>query len=216
MLTSFVGIKGGSGKTLIAVHYAVWMHDNGKSVAVLDCDPQHSAKRWLAEVCPELEVAAIDPQRTDVRREIFDKATEIEDFDEIVCDGPAFSIEHTRAILTIADFAVIPSGPSAEDLHVARRTLKLAEQTREKGRKLPLATKIVLTRIVQRSHVGRDAIEAASSICRVANSIISQRSAFADSIGQGNVVSKMGSGAQKAAEEMQSLCRELFKWPARK
>jgi len=216
MLTALCGIKGGSAKTLIAVHYAVWMHDNGKSVAVLDCDPQHSAKRWLAEVAPEIEVAAIDPRRNDVRREIFDKAKEIEDFDEIVIDCPAFSIEHHRAVMTIADFCVIPSGPSAEDLHVARRTVILADQIKEKRRGIPLSMKLVLTRIVQRSHVGQDAIEAAASICRVAKSIISQRSAFADSIGQGSVVSKMGSGAQKAAEEMQSLCRELNRWPARK
>jgi len=206
-LTSVLSLKGGTGKTTIAVHYAVWMHEHGRSVAVFDCDPQLTAKRWLQDVCPEIVCSGIDPSRRDVRREIFDKLTELDEFDYVVADGPAFSVEHTRALLEISDFAVITSGPSAADLEIAQRTVKLVEKVGN------LPTKIVLNRIVRHSHVGRDAIPAAKSICRVAKSILAHRSAFADSVGQGLVVSKMGSGAQKAAEEMQALCRELSKWP---
>lgn len=209
---AFVGIKGGTGKSLLAVHAAVWLRDRGLSVGLLDGDPQHTARRWLARAAPEIPVAAIDPGNNDPRGEIIRLARRLSNECEgIVADGPAGSIEHTRALLTLADLAVIPAGPSAEDLHIARKTIGMAEQESGIRRGDPLVVKLVLTRIQHHTRVGRDAIEAAADLgVSVTTTTLTQRTAYADSPGAGATVGRMGPPARSAAAEIDALMRELF------
>ena len=48
--------KGGVGKTTIAVHTAVYLHDRGFKVALVDCDRSASSASWVSEVEPEIRV----------------------------------------------------------------------------------------------------------------------------------------------------------------
>ena len=214
MLTCVVSIKGGVSKSLIAVHYAAYLHRKGRKTALIDADPQHTARRWLAEAEPTLRVEAIDVRKRDARGAIFDLVEKLDGFDHIVADGPAGMIEHTRALLTVCDLAVIPSGPSIDDLHLAAKTVEMAKSESKIRRGDPIAIKIVLTRIVRHSNVGREAIDVAGGICRVAKAIISQRSAYADSWGR--LIFDMGYAAKPAAMEMTQLAGELLKWPVKR
>lgn len=206
MLRALVGIKGGSGKSTIAVHLATYLHRQGKRVAVLDADPQNTSRRWLSQVCPEIPVEAVAEGRN-----VFDCARKLKDFEEIVCDAPAGMIGEIENVLKIADFAIIGSGPHLEDLFVASKTVEMAKKEAKRRRGAPLAIKIVLSRINHRSLVGREAIETAATICRVASAVLSQRAAFADSWNR--LVWDQGYGARPAADEMTALCKELTKWP---
>ena len=45
--------KGGVGKSTIAVHLAAWLHEQGHSVTLADCDTQHSSSEWASvTLCP--------------------------------------------------------------------------------------------------------------------------------------------------------------------
>ena len=43
---SLVSQKGGAGKTTLAIHLAVLAQEKGRSVVLVDCDPQRSATKW--------------------------------------------------------------------------------------------------------------------------------------------------------------------------
>ena len=45
----FAQTKGGVGKTTLAAHSAVYLHDQEKKVALLDCDKTASSSSWVSE-----------------------------------------------------------------------------------------------------------------------------------------------------------------------
>src|SRR5713226_5228553 len=52
----FANTKGGVGKSTLAVHLAVWLHDQGTKVALLDTDKQRSSSHWIGEAEPLVTV----------------------------------------------------------------------------------------------------------------------------------------------------------------
>src|SRR5262245_17026536 len=52
----FANTKGGVGKSTLAVHLAVWLHDQGRKVALLDTDKQRSSSSWIIEAEPLITV----------------------------------------------------------------------------------------------------------------------------------------------------------------
>ena len=210
-LVSFVGIKGGVGKSLLAVHAACWLRDQGVSVAVLDADPQHTARRWLSRAEPQMVVEAINPGSEDPRGELIDKMELLAGRAAVVvADGPAAILDNTRALLALSDLAVIPAGPGVEDLYIAGKTARLAEQE-GKLRREAVTARLVLNRVQKRTHVGREAMNAAASLgLPVASAVLGHRAAYADANGAGSVVGRMGPSAKEAAGEIDELMAELF------
>src|SRR2546421_10408900 len=80
----FTNSKGGVGKSTLAVHLAVWLHDQGAKVALLDLDKQRSSSFWIAQAEPKITV------RTSATPE--DCASEVRalarSHDFVVGDGP--------------------------------------------------------------------------------------------------------------------------------
>ena len=46
MIIVVANSKGGVGKSTLAVHLAVWLHEQGHNVILADCDMQHSSSEW--------------------------------------------------------------------------------------------------------------------------------------------------------------------------
>ncbi len=60
MLIVLANTKGGVGKSTLAVHLAVWLHDRGFKTALIDADRQKSSSVWVAEAEPAITVAVSD------------------------------------------------------------------------------------------------------------------------------------------------------------
>ena len=127
--------KGGTGKTTLAMNLAVHYAIRGKSVALVDYDPQGSAADWLA-TRPESRPAihGVDGTKKNVR---FPRNTEL-----VIMDSPAACRGKTlTALLRKAQTCLIPVVPSPVDLNAALRFLdELVDVSRVLNKKVRVGT----------------------------------------------------------------------------
>ncbi|MFH1417342.1 MAG: ParA family protein [Planctomycetota bacterium] len=209
MLIAVVNQKGGVGKTTLAVHLAVWLHERGNNVAFIDADGQSSSSRWIQSaergitLVRETDADAIIEQAQILRR----------NHDLVVADGPANLADSTRALLLVADFALVPCGVTVPELESTADTIRIlcnAQAVRPPG--LPPAT-VVLGRLRDdRFSLTREAPEAAQTLgLPVCRHVLRLREALADAPGQRTVVWRMGYRAKAATTEMQNVIMEVMR-----
>jgi chromosome partitioning protein len=186
---------------------ASWHLARGRRVAFLDADGQASSSRWMRSAEPSIVVT-----------EAFDGPAILnhvgalhEQADVIVADGPANLAEATRALLLIADLAIIPCGPTVPELESTAQTVRILETARCVRANGAPAALLVLNRLRNdRYALTKEAPVAVSalgvSLCR---SVLRLRETTADAPGQRTVVWRMGYRARTAASEMLNLMEEI-------
>ncbi len=150
-------VKGGSGKTTIAMCIAAhWLY-SGLSTAVIDTDPQRSARRW-AFAGSELEIMRIDVCDAHDGAAVMARVEELEraGFERIVIDTPGFRSPALFGALDRADLALVPVRPSPVDFEVAADTVDLlgAVQLDRIGDR-PLHVRMVLSQVSPRTVIAR-------------------------------------------------------------
>jgi len=207
MFITVVNQKGGVGKTTLAVHLAVWLRERGLRVAVMDADGQAASTRWIHAAEPGITI--VTEANADA---IIEQGNQLrQTHDAIVGDGPANLAEATRALLLVADLAVVPCGATLPELEAAAQSFRIlrSAQTVRSGR-LP-AGLLVLNRLrSDRFVLTRESRQAANALgVPLCNSVLRLREATADSPGQRSVVWRMGRRAKEASLEMTALMEEL-------
>jgi len=121
--------KGGAGKTTIATHLAAHAALDGLRTAIIDTDPQQSARRW-AERRAGLETAVLPI--AGARRAKAAWKSLPDDTQRVVIDAPAGAMaDDLHAWLEHADMVVVPVQPSALDLDATVHFLNtLAQDSR--------------------------------------------------------------------------------------
>jgi chromosome partitioning protein len=185
---------------------STWLREQGHSVAFLDADVQRSSSQWVSAMDPEVRVTCLHTPD-----EIIEQAPGLaEAVDYLVADGPGGLTEQTRALLLIADVAVIPVGPSALDLLSAQQAVRVVQQAQQIRAGKPRA-KLVLNRVQSRTRLAREADEAIRTLgLPVVSHPVGLRTSFADASGQATVVWEMGSGAKQAAQDLDRVFREVM------
>ena len=124
-------LKGGTGKSTIAVNLACALADGGDTVILVDADGQGTATDWHAGQRLPLPVEALplggerDAQRW-VARALSLKAAA----DHVVVDLPPQVGSCIASALLIADLFVIPVTPSGVDLRATGKALDLLRRAR--------------------------------------------------------------------------------------
>ena len=125
-------LKGGTGKSTIAVNLACALAAGGRSVILIDIDPQGTAADWAGH--GDLPVRVIADAPVDLHspgrwpKRVMERARAV---DLVVLDLPPLVGRVMTSALMIVDLILIPITPSAVDVRPTAEALRLVRMARE-------------------------------------------------------------------------------------
>jgi len=201
MVISLVNQKGGVGKTTVAINLACGLALRNFSVLLVDSDPQGSVLQWHS--IRNHEFLNVERLIQGFDKAGFRKRTSKHDY--VVVDAPPPAISDiTVNVLNATDLVLIPVGPSALDLWSSKQILALLEKSGTK--KLHKKAKVLISRKIPGTRIGREAREAADIFGLDISPVeVSQRIAYVEAMTAGLSVVQYAAGSAAAAE-INALC----------
>ena len=196
--------KGGAGKTTLVSNLAIAFLAEGKSVALLDTDPQGSLGRWL-----------------DIREETLGENDSLRfatataygisrairgfsgDADVILIDTPPKADSDVRWVLRECDLVLVPVSASQADVWATHDLLDLADRAEK-------PTYIVMNRTRAGTRVGEQVAQSVAELeVKPLQAALANRVIYAEALGSGlGVLEVKRTGS--AADEVRALAKEVL------
>jgi chromosome partitioning protein len=149
-------LKGGTGKSTIAVNLACALAEGGDAVILVDADAQATATDWHAGRNLPLPVESLPlGGERDAQRWVARVLSLKTGADHVVVDLPPQIGSGIASALLIADLFLIPVTPSGVDLRATGKALDLLRRARAVRGSAKPACMLVPSRVDRRTAVGR-------------------------------------------------------------
>jgi len=195
---ALISQKGGAGKSTLAIHIATCAHLNGYRTAIIDLDPQATARRWGdRREADGPEVVSDHASRLAALLE----AAKANGADLVVVDTAPNADQAALNAARAADLVLIPCRPAAFDLEAIEATRDLAAIARKPAW-------VVLNAAPARSRITAEAqakLEKDGAACAPVS--ICQRVAFSHSVIDGRTALEFEPEGRAAGEVQQ-----LYTW----
>lgn len=197
-IITFAQQKGGAGKTTVLAHLAAAWTAQGRSVALVDLDPQQSLTRWAR--------LRDDPGLTLIESRDYRAASDIRAaarrHDRVLVDCPGTASSLLDAVLRESDLVLSPCQPSVMDAWATHHVAEAAARLKRPFR-------IVLNRIPPRTSTIEDVLAALGPHATLLlDSCLGNRVAFSQAFLTGRTAPEMNRRST-AAEETDALRGEI-------
>lgn len=210
MIFTIGGIKGGSGKTTLAVSLTVMLSKAGSDVLLVDADNQGTASdftMWRNETLGDTGYTSVKLSGISVRNEVQKMKSK---YDHIVIDAGGRDTSSQRAAMVVSDVLLVPFAPKSFDMWTLEQVVQLINEMEIANANLQCYA--VLNKV---DYNQKDISEARSYIeesekLKVLSSTLNERKAFANAAAEGLVVSEYKPKNKKAIAELNGLFTEVI------
>jgi chromosome partitioning protein len=204
------GRKGGIGKSTIAGNLAAEFSALGRTVVLLDADPQHSLAAWAAQG-EGLLAQCVEKMSNGNPQELRAKVTAAQKVaDVVLIDTPPGMPEIIHQANMVADLVLLPCGPSPLDLFALKEALSLALKARaQRGSKKP-RIRLVPSKVLMSTNLGRGLSASLEAMGKKVLPAISQRVVVAEAVDSGLTVREY-SPHSPSVSEFEELAKAVLK-----
>ena len=211
MILAVGNIKGGVGKTTIAVNLVILRAVAGRDVLLVDGDEQGSASLFSqlrADLLGACGYTAVGLHGTALRTQVRQLVPK---YDDIIIDVGGRDTGSLRAALTVADLVLVPVQPRSFDVWALDQVATLVTEAREINTDLR-----ALAFLNAADAQGRDNAEAQDALREVSaietlDLMVVRRKAFPNAAAQGRGVIEQQPRDAKAVEELTALAKAAFR-----
>ena len=180
-------LKGGTGKSTIAVNVASALASRRSRVALVDADSQETATFWAGQGHLPVSLHTLPLETDDGARQWIGKVLNI-DAEWVVIDCPPHLRAATSAAIGLSDLVLVPATASGADLLATQRAVELVGDARKRRDDDGPQTLLVPSRIDRRTSTGREFSKALEQLEPHVSPELRQRAVFVDSFTAGQWV----------------------------